>query len=70
MSYAVEQIVAEQSYSYEGLLKAIAKEGCVKEVLAGDFIRKYRLRAASSVSAALKKRMDTLFVIKVRELRT
>lgn len=66
VSYAVEQIVAEQSYSYEGLLKAysaghvrllkaIAKEGCVKEVLAGDFISKYRLRAASSVSAALKK---------------
>lgn len=37
------------------LLKAIAKEGCVKEALAGDFISKYRLRAASSVSAALKK---------------
>lgn len=66
VSYAVEQIVTEQSYSYEGLLKAysaghvrllkaIAKEGCVKEVLAGDFISKYRLRAASSVSAALKK---------------
>lgn len=36
------------------LLKAIAKEGCVKEALAGDFISKYRLRAASSVSAALK----------------
>lgn len=66
VSYAVEQIVTEQSYSYEGLLKAypvghvrllkaIAKEGCVKEALAGDFISKYRLRAASSVSAALKK---------------
>lgn len=37
------------------LLKAIAKEGCVKEALAGDFISKYRLRAASSVSSALKK---------------
>lgn len=66
VSYVVEQIVAEQSYSYEGLLKAysaghvrllkaIAKEGCVKEALAGDFISNYRLRAASSVSAALKK---------------
>ena len=37
------------------LLKAIAHEGCVKEALAGDFISKYRLRAASSVSSALKK---------------
>lgn len=64
--YATEQIIAEQSYSYADLLKAyssghvrllkaIAQEGCVKEVLAGDFITRHRLRAASSVSAALKK---------------
>lgn len=64
--YATEQIITEQSYSYADLLKAyssghvrllkaIAQEGCVKEVLAGDFITKHRLRAASSVSAALKK---------------
>lgn len=66
VSYAVEQIVAEQSYSYEcllkaypaghvRLLKAIAKEGCVKEALAGDFISKHRIRAAGSVNSALKK---------------
>lgn len=66
VAYAIEQIIAEQSYSYADLLKAyssghvrllkaIAQEGCVKEVLAGDFISKYKLRAASSVSAALKK---------------
>lgn len=64
--YAMEQIIAEQSYPYADLLKAysaghvrllkaIAQEGCVKEVLAGDFIAKHKLRAASSVSAALKK---------------
>jgi len=39
-------------------LKAIAREGCVKEVLAGDFISRHRLRAASSVSASLKKLLD------------
>lgn len=66
ITYAMEQIVAEQSYSYADLLKAypaghvrllkaIAQEGCVKEVLAGDFISKHKLRAASSVSSALKK---------------
>ncbi len=66
VEYAVQQIVAEQSYSYAELLKAyspghvrllkaIAQEGCVKEVLAGDFISKHRLRAASSVRASLKK---------------
>lgn len=73
IAYAVEQIVAEQSYSYADLLKAypaghvrllkaIAREGCVKEVLAGDFISKHRLRAASSVSAALKKPINNELV--------
>ncbi|MCD8291161.1 MAG: ATP-binding protein [Prevotella sp.] len=63
---ATEQIISEQSYSYadllraypEGcirLLRAIAREGCVKEIMSGDFIRKYNLRAASSVNSALKK---------------
>lgn len=63
--YATEQIISEYSYSYTyllkaysygqvQLLKAIAKQDCVKEPLAGDFIRKYRLKAASSVSASLK----------------
>lgn len=66
ITYAMEQIVAEQSYSYADLLKAypaghvrllkaIAQEGRVKEVLAGNFISKHKLRAASSVSSALKK---------------
>ena len=66
ITYAMEQIVAEQSYSYADLLKAypaghvrllkaIAQEGFVKEVLAGNFISKHKLRAASSVSSALKK---------------
>ena len=66
ITYSMEQIVAEQSYSYADLLKAypaghvrllkaIAQEGCVKEVLAGNFISKHKLRAASSVSSALKK---------------
>ena len=64
VAYAIDQILSEYSYTYAAmlkayssgqvrLLKAIAKEGCVKEVLAGDFISAYRLRAASSVSAAL-----------------
>ncbi len=66
---AIEQIVAEQSYSYANLLKAysannvrllkaIACEGCVREVLSGGFIGRHNLRAASSVSASLKKLVD------------
>ena len=73
VSYATEQILAEYSYIYADLLKAytagqvrllkaIAKDGCVKEVLAGDFISTYRLRAASSVSAALKKLLENELV--------
>lgn len=73
VSYATEQILAEYSYIYADLLKAytagqvrllkaIAKEGCVKEVLAGDFISTYGLRAASSVSAALKKLLENELV--------
>lgn len=69
VAYAMEQIVSELSYSYADLLKAysaghvrllkaIANEGCVKEVLSGDFISKHKLRAASSVSASLKKMLD------------
>ena len=71
--YATEQILSEYSYTYADmlkayssgqvrLLKAIAKEGCVKEVLSGDFISTYRLRAASSVSAALKKLLENELV--------
>jgi DNA-binding MarR family transcriptional regulator len=73
VAYAIEQILSEYSYTYADLLKAytsgqvrllkaIAKEGSVKEVLAGDFISTYRLRAASSVSAALKKLLENELV--------
>ena len=73
VSYATEQILAEYSYIYADLLKAytsgqvrllkaIAKEGCVKEVLAGDFISTYGLRAASSVSVAMKKLQENELV--------
>ena len=73
VAYATEQILSEYSYTYADLLKAytsgqvrllkaIAKEGRVKEVLAGDFISTYRLRAASSVSAALKKLLENELV--------
>ena len=65
VGYAIEQIISEQSYSYADLLKAystgqvrllkaIAYEGCIKEVKSGDFLNRHKLRA-SSVSDALKK---------------
>ena len=73
VEHAVEQILAESSYVYANmlkayppgairLLKAIAQEGCVKEALSGAFISKHKLRAASSVSASLKKLLDNELV--------
>lgn len=73
VGYAMDQILSELGYSYADLLKAysaghvrllkaIAREGCVKEVLAGDFISRHKLRAASSVSASLKKLLDNELV--------
>lgn len=75
IAYADEQIVSELSYSYADmlkaytvgqvrLLKAIAREGCVSEPMAGDFISKNNLTAASSVSASLKKLLDSELVYK------
>ena len=73
VTYAAEQIISEYGDTYANLLKAytpgqvrllkaIAKEGRVKEVLSGDFIAAHRLRAASSVSAALKKLLENELV--------
>lgn len=73
VEYAEDRIVSELSYSYADilkayrigqvrLLKAISREGCVKEVLAGEFIAKYHLTAASSVRASLKKLLDNELV--------
>lgn len=78
VAYATSEIIAEYSYSYGDLLKAysagnvkllkaIAQEGCVKEVLAGDFIAKYRLRAASSVNASLKKLVERELIYQTDE---
>ena len=75
VNYAISEIISDYSYSYADLmkaypssnirlLKAIAKEGCVKEILSGTFITKYRLRAASSVSTSLKKLTENELVYK------
>ncbi len=65
VDYAASQIISEFSYSYANLLKsqapgsvrllkAIARERCVKEIMSGSFIAKHKLKAASSVSSSLK----------------
>ena len=75
---AITEIIAEQSYSYADLLnaypsgnvrllKAIAREGCVKEILSGDFISRNNLRAASSVNSSLKKLLDNELVYRTED---
>lgn len=69
INYAINEIVEENGYSYEvllsaystgniKLLKAIAREGRVKEINSGEFISKHDLKAASSVNTSLKKLLD------------
>lgn len=75
---AVEEIVSESTTAYESLLaaysasnikllKAIAKEGCVKEINSGEFISKYKLKAASSVNTSLKKLVNKELIYKLQD---
>lgn len=71
----VREIVEESTYAYENLLaaypvgsvrllKAIALEGCVKEITAGEFIARHHLKAASSVNSTIKKLLNNELVYK------
>lgn len=73
--YAMTEIVEESTFAYENLvkaypagsirlLKAIASEGRVVEALSGEFISRYGLKAASSVSSALRRLVDHEMVYK------
>lgn len=75
VNYAVGEIIAESSSAYESLLaaysannikllKAVAKEGRVQEINAGEFIAKYKLKTASSVNTSLKKLVDRELIYK------
>jgi len=57
-AYTFEKLLAAYSPTAVRLLKAIAKERCVKEINAGVFIARHKLKATSSVNTALKKLID------------
>lgn len=72
---AIAEIVSENSYYYETLvnsftsgnvrlMKAIANEGCATQITSGDFISKYGLKAASSVSSSIKNLIRNELVYK------
>jgi hypothetical protein len=73
--HAIQELLEENAYSYQelmkayssvqvNLLRAIAKEKVVAQINSGDFISKYRLKNASSISRALKKMMDNELIYK------
>lgn len=73
--HAIKQLLEENSYAYQellkaysdvqvSLLKAIAKEKVVNQINSGDFINKYNLKNASSISRALNKLIDNEIIYK------
>lgn len=73
--YAIQELLEENTYGYQellnaysdvqvNLLRAIAKEKIVAQINSGDFISKYKLKNASSVSRALKKLTDNELIYK------
>ena len=62
--YGFEAIIDGLPDGAVRLLKAVAAEGCVKEPTSGDFISRHGLKAASSVSAAMKTLQDADLVDK------
>lgn len=72
---AIREIVDESGYAFENLLaayttgqvkllKAIASEGYVKEIVSHQFISRYGLSAASSIASAVQKLLDRELVYK------
>lgn len=53
-----EMIMTFLTDNQQRLLKAIARDGCVAQLQANDFIRKYELPSASSIKKALTALMD------------
>ena len=75
---AIEALIAENAYNFENLiesypsgcvrlLRAIAAEGAVKEINAGDFVTRHQLRATSSVNKSLAKLRETNLVDKTEK---
>ena len=61
---AYESLLTAYSFGNVNLLRAIAGEGCVKEVNSGEFISRHNLKAASSVNVSLKKLIDKELIYK------
>ena len=63
-AYGYQELLNAYTDVQVNILRAIAKEKVVAQINSGDFITKYRLKNASSVSRALKKLIDNELVYK------
>ena len=72
---ALHQLIEENTYSYQellnayssvqvNLLKAVAKEKIVAQINAGQFIARYGLKNASSITRALNKLLEKELIYK------
>lgn len=61
---SVINLIADKQYE---VLKAIAKEGIVKEPTNGKFIHKYQLKSASSVTSAIKALVEKELVYRTEK---
>lgn len=76
--YALQELLEENTYSYQellnaysdvqiNLLRATAKEKIVPQINSGDFISKYKLKNASSVSRALNRLIKNELIYKTEK---
>lgn len=74
-NYAIHELLEENAFSYQellnaysgvqvNLLRAVAKERIVPQINSGDFISKYRLKNASSISRSLHKLLENELIYK------
>ncbi|MCL2247575.1 MAG: ATPase [Lentimicrobiaceae bacterium] len=62
--YAYSEMIFRLPEKQKELLVAIAKEGKVKAITSGAFVKRYKLQSASSVQAALKALLEKDFITK------
>jgi DNA-binding transcriptional ArsR family regulator len=76
--YALQELLEENTYGYQellnaysdvqiNLLRATAKEKIVSQINSGDFIAKYKLKNASSVSHALNRLIENELIYKTEK---
>ena len=64
------EILSNVPEKQKELLYAIAKEGDAKQLLSGEFIKRYSLASSSSVQAAIRKLLDRDLITETDKIYT